>query len=440
MVRNNRKPTFFITLFEKQLVRTYLLSDSGDTIKEMSNHYNINIITSTELKKLIEDKVEEFGMRTFTSVTIFENYKANIVTKIINAILRFSNRSPTTIQVINLERSLGSNFIRTLLRFLNYWLISNSQIAKKFLRYLLYISICLSRLKKHFEPNLNLHKIDVLFITSLCPLRGQDIPIGVFFKRKNLKIVGTVRSWDNLSVNGTLPLIPDYFLCHSQYMLQSAVEKQGIEKSKILMSTTPSYQSKFLIEKSKDKTHYVNFSYMCQGLTSNPDDKNFIRCLIDMWQKMPSNFILFIVQHPSFIVQDLNITLPNNVNFIVFNYTETTLVEYYNHLVNMDLVFGGGTTGLLDATFLDVPVIAIKFEVIKQNYWQSALRHFDYYPWTADFFNQSKILAANDMHELKDFILNYGNVLPLDREVVVKFTGNPNLSITKIILSKLLKF
>ena len=89
MVRNNRKPTFFITLFEKQLVRTYLLSDSGDTIKEMSNHYNINIITSAELKKLIEDKVEEFGMRTFTSVTIFENYKANIVTKIINAILRF---------------------------------------------------------------------------------------------------------------------------------------------------------------------------------------------------------------------------------------------------------------------------------------------------------------------------------------------------------------
>ena len=141
MVRNNRKPTFFITLFEKQLVRTYLLSDSGDTIKEMSNHYNINIITSTELKKLIEDKVEEFGMRTFTSVTIFENYKANIVTKIINAILRFSNRSPTTIQVINLQRSLGSNFIRTLLRFLNYWLISNSQIAKKFLRYLIYISL-----------------------------------------------------------------------------------------------------------------------------------------------------------------------------------------------------------------------------------------------------------------------------------------------------------
>ena len=136
MVRNNRKPTFFITLFEKQLVRTYLLSDSGDTIKEMSNHYNINIITSTELKKLIEDKVEEFGMRTFTSVTIFENYKANIVTKIINAILRFSNRSPTTIQVINLQRSLVSNFIRTILRFLNYWLISNSQIAKKFLRYL----------------------------------------------------------------------------------------------------------------------------------------------------------------------------------------------------------------------------------------------------------------------------------------------------------------
>ena len=127
---------------------------------------------------------------------------------------------------------------------------------------------------------------------------------------------------------------------------------------------------------------------MCQGLTVNPDDENFVKWLVCMWEKMPEHFVLFIVQHPSFIMHNLKINSSCNVNLIVFNYDATTLTEYYNHLPNMDLVFGGGTTGLLDASFLGVPILAIKFEIINQNFWQSTLRHFDYFTWTADFFNR----------------------------------------------------
>ena len=440
MTNKTMKSTFYITLFEKQLVRSYLLSDNGDFIKDIAYHYSINIITSRELERLVCKKIKEFNMDSFTTITVFEKYKENIAIKTINSFFRFSNKSPTTLQVINLQRSLGSSILKTTLRFMIYNLVSNSMIIKKILRYLYYFLINLTSMNSFFKPNLNLLKKDVLFITSLCPLRGQDIPIGAFFKKRKVKIIGSVRSWDNLSFS-TFPLIPEFFLCHSEYMLNNAIYKQGIKKNKVLMSVTPSYQSKFISnEQTKENVNFVNFSYMCMGLVVNPDDENFVKWLVGMWKEMPNHFMLYIVQHPSFIMHHLQIDLPSNINLVVFNYEDTTLNKYYDHLSHMDLVFGGGTTGLLDASFLGIPVLAIKFEVINQNFWQSALRHFDYFSWTADFFIEAKVPIANNALELKNFILNYTNIPCVDKVAVVKFTGNPNLSISKVLLSKIINF
>jgi hypothetical protein len=439
MDARNLKPTFFITLFEKQLVRSYLLSDNGDFLRTIANYYNINIITSKELEKIINEKIKNFKLTSFTSITVFEKFKENIAIKIISSIFLYSNKSSTTIQVINMQKLNDKHILKTVLRYMNYWLISDNKIFKQFLRYLYSILVNLSDLNRLFTPNLNLRKNDILFITSLHPLRGQDIPIGVYFRKRKIKIIGTVRSWDNLSIN-IFKLIPEFFLCHSDYMLDSAIYKQGIKEDKILMSVTPSYQAKFLIKEPREKNNSVNFSYMCMGLTVNPDEENFIKWLVWMWEKMPTYFVLNIVQHPSFIMSALKINLPDNVNLIVFNYEATTLNEYYNHLYNMDLVFGGGTTGLLDASFLGVPIIAIKFEVIKQNYWQSSLRYFDYFPWTADFFDESRIFIAHNKQELENYILNYKSILPLDKDTVLKFTGNPNLTMSEIILNKITNF
>ena len=87
MTKNLKMSTLHITLFEKQLVRSYLLSDQGHLIKQLSNVYNINIITSKELEGLISEKSLELGL--ITSVTVFENYKENILIKILSSIFRY---------------------------------------------------------------------------------------------------------------------------------------------------------------------------------------------------------------------------------------------------------------------------------------------------------------------------------------------------------------
>lgn len=435
-----QKPTIFITLFEKQLLRSYLISDKGNFFKELSVYFKLNIVTSSNLEKVIKNLIEKYSLEPFTSITIFENYQENIFTRILSSVFRFSNKSSATIQLIQLRKSLGDPLFRTCLRYVIYYLIANFTILKSFLRYLFYYSIKIKSLEKSFKHKMVVDKDSILFITSLTPLRGEDVPIGIFFKKQKVPIVASVRSWDNLVVNGMLPLLPNTFLCHSQYMFDNAIAKQGIKKESIVMSVTPSYQDKFITASQVIKGERVKFSYMCQGLIMNPDDKNFVQWLVHAWYKMPSNFDLYVVQHPAFMMHDLQISLPSNVKLIVFQFDETSLNDYYSHLGKMDLVFGGGTTGVLDACFLGVPIIAIGFEIQPQNYWESALRYLDYFPHSADFFKDSKTTVSTTKDDLLQKILDYKTIRPVDRKVVMKYTGDPTVSMSNIILNELIKY
>jgi hypothetical protein len=435
-----QKPTLFITLFEKQLLRSYLLSDKGDFFKQLSMYFKLIIVTSSSLEKAIESVIEKYSLETFTSITIFEKYQENIFTRILSSVFRFGNKSTATIQLIQLRKSLGDGFFRTYLRYTIYFLVANLSILKPFLRYMFYCSIRIKTLEKYFNQKIVLDKSSMLFITSLAPLRGEDVPIGLFFKKKKVPIVASVRSWDNLVVNGMLPLLPSTFLCHSEYMFNNAIAKQGIKETSIVMSVTPSYQDKFIPTPQVIKDGRVKFSYMCQGLIMNPDDKNFVEWLVNAWRKMPSYFDLYVVQHPAFIMRDLQINLPSNVKLIVFQFDETSLNDYYSHLGKMDLVFGGGTTGVLDACFLGVPILAIGFEIHPQNYWESALRYLDYFPHSADFFKDSRTTILTTREDLIRKILDYKSIRPLERKIIIKYTGDPTVSMSSVTLNALLKY
>ena len=434
------KPVLHMTLFEKQLLRSYLLSDEGNFFKELSKHFRINIITSNNLAKVIEIVIQEFDLGSFTSITIFENYHENIFTKALSSVFRFGNKSSATIQLIKLRKSLGDSLFKTYFRYIIYFLVANSKILKSFLRYIFYSSVNSKTLEKCFKQKLFLDDGCILFITSLAPLRGEDIPIGLFFKKLKIPVVATVRSWDNLVVDGMLPFLPDTFLCHSQYMFDSAIIKQGIKKKSITMSVTPSYQDRFIPNDKVRNDGRIKFSYMCQGLVMNPDDKNFVEWLVNIWGEMPSNFDLYIVQHPAFVMNDLKCNISRNVKLIVFQFDETSLIDYYSHLRNMDLVFGGGTTGVLDACFLGIPILAIGFEIKRQSHWESALRYLDCFPHSADFFADSETTIVRTKENLVQKILDYKSIALIDPKITMRYTGNPETNMASVILNILLKY
>ena len=434
------KNLLYITLFEEQLIRTYLLSDHGILLKKLSSKYQLIIITNSKYRNFIEENLTNYRFNPVVKIIEFNNYQYNWLSKFCQSILHFISPSRATFLTIKIQYEIEKKTSRLYLRYMLYYIFSRFRFVKNFIRLVYKLSLTSSGVERSLSEPVNIFSHSLLFITSLSPLRGEDVPIAAYLGKRGVKTVGTVRSWDNLVSNGCLTFIPDKFLSHSEYMVNAAIEFQGISKHKIISFVTPSYQAVFCPQGNKRVIKKINIAYMCMGLTVNPDDYNFVKWLINTWGIFPINFELTIVQHPQFVMKGLEHNLPKNVKFKVFKFSETSLYEYYNFLNSMELIVAGGTTGILDASYLNLRVIAVGFETIKQNYWRSGMRYFDYYPHTADFFESVNIPIAKSKKELIDNIRNYNKIKSLDRNSIIQFTGDPDVNLARILMDTFQNF
>jgi hypothetical protein len=60
-------------------------------------------------------------------------------------------------------------------------------------------------------------------------------------RRRNIKTVAMVRSWDNLTSHGLLRVVPDVFLLQNQFLLDMALQHQCIAKGKMEVVGLPHY-------------------------------------------------------------------------------------------------------------------------------------------------------------------------------------------------------
>ena len=246
----------------------------------------------------------------------------------------------------------------------------------------------------------NFDDIDLLFVTSLTNF-SADVPIALSIKSKGKPVIGTVRSWDNLVTHGSLRVAPDIFIAHSNFMADSAKYSQFLDVAKIKIMTTPSYRLELL---PKDKISKELVIYGCMGPFANPDEQNAIRWLIENWTKNLPSTNLLILEHPAFPLKFIPSNLPQNISIAVMRYSDSTLSQYYGLLASAKLVIAGGTTVLLDATFVETPIAAIAFDFEPQNPNLSALRSFDVRPHTKNFFEKCKVPLLNSPEDLMDII------------------------------------
>ena len=181
----------------------------------------------------------------------------------------------------------------------------------------------------------------------------------------------------------------------------------------------------------------INIAYLSMSTAVNPDDSNLIKKIIDSWTALPANMYLSIIEHPAFPTHiDVN-GLPINVKVIKFDFENTSLYDYYSFLARMNLVISGGTTGILDASVLGVPTVAIGFEVYRQDFWKSGLRAFDYYSHTSNFFQDTGLKIATNLEQLGKYISNTDLIISLDRQKIFRYAGNPEAQLASLILKSL---
>jgi hypothetical protein len=430
------KPKLYITLFEAQLVRSYLMAYKSSFLIDLNEEFRIVIITSPELDSVVKEGINNAGLYGLVSVINFNSYRGSFFTNLMSFFLYWSNKSPAIKLRIHRLWYQDKIFLKTLARILVNRIPTRNKIVIKLFRFLHYKSFQYELLRNNFNSSFFIESTDLLFATSSTN-NWEDIPVAIYFKMHEARIVGTVRSWDNLTNHGYLKLIPNVFLAHSEIMLGYSREFQNIASANIDLAVTPVYQELFRLPKSSSHLEIVKIAYMCMGKSTNPDDENLVRWLVSEWKSLPNRFHLTILQHPRFMLNLDSIIPDENISVNVFRYENSNLTDYYEFISQQNLVLCGGTTAALDAAFIGIPVAAIGFEIIKQSYSTSALRYFDTKPHTKDFFETCNVLIISNKDDLMKILVQNREISSMNEDLVSKFTGKSDVNFNSVLINAL---
>lgn len=420
-METSTKSRIAISFYETQLVRSQLTNENREILNQLRNHSGLIIFTNADNRDLISRLVAEHQIEN-CEIIAFKPPNFNSLCQLIVFLLRWSEPSSGTYRLAYREFIAGRISRFGLIARLSLWrLLSRFSSYKRILRKVILYLHAWSTKGSDFEV---LPNIDLLILTSITNL-DDDIPLGIWYKNQGCVVVGSVRSWDNLVTKGGVALEPDLFLANSEYIRECAIRNQSFNHKNIELVPSSYFQDH--LKPFYPTRQSPNIAYACLGPSLNPDEMNLIKLLERLSRIL--NIHLTVVQHPQF-PHILNQETFLHLNFVTFSYSEASLQDFYNEVSKFSLVLGGGTTFLLDAAFLDIPIYAINYEVESQEFWKSSLRAFDVLPHTKAFFKRCQVPIIENERALFDLLvaaLNGFKLKEIDKDPLEYFVGSSHM-------------
>jgi hypothetical protein len=267
-----------------------------------------------------------------------------------------------------------------------------------------------------FKSNKVLYEIHTLancdLFLTLSLTDDLDIAVTAFGNLNNIKTIGTVRSWDNLTSHGLIRVIPNYFYCHSSTMLNDLEKFQYLISDKSTIVQGHSYWINFYeIDKLRTKSVHgtqnriKRILYGAMGSYNNPTEELFLTNFIELLAQF-NDIKLTVLIHPAFPLKEtFTSDFKNKVTFYSFSFESLNEVksysDYLNFLTEFDLVVSSGSTLLLDACLIDQNVCHLSIEPSEINYWESINRFLDFREYYRNFIAISQIPVC---HSQADFL------------------------------------
>lgn len=420
------KPRIGLTLFEDQLIRIYLTSRDGAFLKSLVLEFQVYIFCSDQYLDVIENHLYLYGLQE-VQVVVFRGRLEKVTSRFFSSPLRWGQKSRSIRLKIARKPTLNR-----IICWISYGTIPRIRSSKRLLRTFLYRTLGQKSLQERFN-NGSAPDLDFLFVSSLTN-HLEDFVVALFYRRLGVKILGTVRSWDNLSSHGNLYLLPDYFFSHSPWMTKAAILFQDIEPSQIVSWGNPAYTSEFksawLSEVQTPSLQPIAVSYASM-LATNRDDLHMIEWLVASCKQMEGKIVLTILEHPKFLLpidfkERILRKYPGCVTFVNFPYLSSKLEDYYRFLHSQDLVICGGTSVVLDCAFTATPVALLATEIRTQPYRYSGLRYFDTFEHSVELIGVYDYLVLDSKENVLDFFRNIQEEIPtsIDANEFVGFSVN----------------
>jgi hypothetical protein len=280
----------------------------------------------------------------------------------------------------------------------------------------------------------NKYNPDILFATSMTNF-DFDVPVSIEAKRRKVKIVGMVRSWDNLSSHGMLRVLPDVFLLQNFFLKEMLEKYQGMtiidnvsivglphydifkNLSKITQSRDDFCKNKGLDPKKKIILYGAMGDFLFMHENEMPEVlNNLIRDL-----NLENEVQILYRSHPKF---KLNKNYKNLYKNIIFDINSSYIKndkladnddggdnDLINSLFHSSIVLTCGSTIAIDSAVADRPLVCTAFDgstLYKDvSYWNSARRFYDSYTHFEELVKTGNIDIAYNVEELGRFIKGY---------------------------------
>ena len=285
-------------------------------------------------------------------------------------------------------------------------------------------------LNKIYMAPVGQYNPQLLFATDV--LDDLDVDCMAAARKQKIKIIGMVRSWDNLSSGGLVQLLPDTLLLWNPFLYMVATRRQHIPERILKIVGIPHYdwyakpeiimpRDVFLRRLGIDpKKKIVLFAGIGDFL--NPHEPEVAEIISELVTsgKLGGDIEVIFRPHPNFMVNRERIKKLPHIIFDdgVASYTGNEKTswemdqEKISHLVNSlyhaDVVITTASTITMDAVSFDKPVICIAFDGKSKEVYENSVKRFyhDYthYIWIS---RTHGFRTVNSKDELEQAMVDY---------------------------------
>lgn len=273
-------------------------------------------------------------------------------------------------------------------------IFGGSFLFQKFVRFLgrcLTAQPLLQQQRLGFNVFFDKYKPDTVFVTDI--QNEYDVRLAEEARGRRIKVVGMVRSWDNLTTKGLIRFLPDKLLVQNEIAKEEAVCLHRIPIKSIEIVGIPHYDSYFQALGNQIAKSMKLALFAPTGdryIKNNTVDRDILylldKALDENWQILvrlpPTDSVAFLDEMKSndrFIFDRPGATFKTHKNAELSLEDDRRLAET---LLQCDLIVSGPSTIAIDAAFFDKPVILIAFDGFEnRSYLQSVGRYYDYEHW-----------------------------------------------------------
>lgn len=278
-----------------------------------------------------------------------------------------------------------------------------------------------------FGPLLDRYRPDVVFATDV--QNENDVRLMTEARDRGIRVLGMVRSWDNLTCKGTLRIIPDVLAVNNDIVREEAVRLHGVPRGRIAVVGVPHYDRypKFAHSREEfskavgldpEKRFVVFAPTGDRYLAENRVDQTAIELAA---RALPRNFQLLVRLPPSDSVTLAGLNIAPNVvihrpgqqlsrESAMFKINELSPEDdevLRDTLAYGELVITGPSTMAIDAAVFDKPVILVAFDGAGDGgYYGSVRRYYDYDHWRP-VIPTGGVRVAKHPDEFRDLIHQY---------------------------------